>query len=70
MFKITDEWIAQHATNGTVGWTAKQLRSIGVKFPPPAGWRRGAVGKTITDEQRSKFETINKKASRRIEAAK
>ena len=70
MFKITDEWIAEFSTNGTVGWTAKQLRAIGAKYPPRAGWRLAAVGRAISDRQRETFETVNRKAKRRIEAAK
>lgn len=70
MFEITNEWIAQYATNGTVGWTAKQLRSIGAKYPPRAGWRLAAVGWVISDQQRETFESVNRKAKRRIEAAK
>lgn len=55
-FKVTDEWIARHASKGG-GWTAKQMACLGLAWPPRKGWREAVAGKLITQEQRMGFET-------------
>ncbi|MFL9998260.1 hypothetical protein PQR34_43865 [Paraburkholderia sediminicola] len=54
-FVVTVEWIDEYATpNGA--WTQSQLDQIGVTWPPPRGWKRGAVGRVITVQQKAIFE--------------
>jgi hypothetical protein len=67
MFKITREWVHQYgigeevAPNGLkrAGWTAKQLKTIGVPWPPKKGWLTAKLDTYITDEQRQEFENLH-----------
>lgn len=53
--KITMTWIQNNKTkNG--GWTKIQLSAIGVSWPPPNGWIRTVIGKTIDEEAQAAFE--------------
>jgi len=52
---VTAEWLHAHGTRGA-GWTAEQLRAIGVTWPPRRGWIRQQEGREITDAQREAFE--------------
>ena len=55
IFVVTAEWIDEYATpNGA--WTASKLEQIGVTWPPPRGWKRGAVGRVIPTDQKAIFE--------------
>lgn len=55
MFAITAEWLELHAT-GPGGWTARQLATLGISWPPVKGWRSRLVGQVITAEQVAEFE--------------
>jgi hypothetical protein len=37
-------------------WTADQLAAIGISWPPKHGWKHSVIGKTITAEQKARFE--------------
>jgi hypothetical protein len=37
------------------GWTREQLAVLGVPWPPPAGWARDTLGKTITPALAAEF---------------
>jgi hypothetical protein len=56
-FLVTDRWLMNHSTNGSSGWTRKQLQALGVSWPPTAGWKSGLIGKRITAAQRRDFES-------------
>lgn len=51
MIKVTEEFIHQ-GKSGPGGWCAAQLRLIGVKWPPQAGWIATTAERNIelTDE--------------------
>ena len=57
MFHITTRWLRQNSTGMFGGgYTKTQLASIGVGWPPPAGWLYALEGSQITDEQKVEFE--------------
>jgi hypothetical protein len=58
MFKVTFEWISRHAT-AAGGYSAAQLRVIGVRWPPKQGWKQRAVGRLITEAERELFESYS-----------
>lgn len=61
--KITDEFIKQ-GMSGNGGWNKPQLESLGVSWPPKAGWKRRLVGKEISQEQADNFLRLrNRKSS-------
>jgi len=65
-FYITNTWIAAHASLDGRGWTAGQLRVLGVPWPPPKGWRRKLIGTAISDEARIGFEAIGRERRTRL----
>jgi hypothetical protein len=38
------------------GWTADQLRCLGIEWPPARGWKFRVIGKTISDDAKARFE--------------
>ena len=54
MLTVSDEWLMRHSRAGA--WTADQLQCLNVRWPPPRGWKRDAVGRIITDTQKRRFE--------------
>ena len=52
---ITKEWIHAHK-NGPGGWTAKQLKALGLKWPPKPGWIDRLHHGNITEECARMFE--------------
>lgn len=63
-FKITKEWIDRNKTTAG-GWTAAQLSSLGVSWPPKKRWQKKLIGKSITLEQKNLFETSATVSKRR-----
>jgi hypothetical protein len=55
LMKITREWIKEHSTPKG-GWTADQLKCLGVSWPPQHGWLQSLIGKEIDAETADKFE--------------
>jgi hypothetical protein len=55
MFVVTHAWLMQHQSRRDA-WTADQLRCIGIEWPPARGWKHRAIGKTISDQQKARFE--------------
>jgi hypothetical protein len=55
MFVITHQWLMNHQSRRN-SWTADQLLSIGIQWPPPRGWMHRVIGKTITEDARARFE--------------
>jgi len=51
MFVVTDAWLMAHSA-----WTRDQFSCIGISWPPPRGWKFDVIGKTITDQQKTRFE--------------
>src|SRR5262245_53377314 len=60
-FVVTEEWLRRWATDGHVGWPAKQLAAIGVSWPPRKGWLQSLIGVAIPDEMRQNFERLSKR---------
>jgi len=52
---VTEEWLRTNM-NGGIGVTAKQVKALGISYPPKKGWLRNLIGKEITDEQARAFE--------------
>ena len=52
---VTEEYLLAHSTE-KIGWTADQLRSIGISWPPKKGWKKEVIGTEITETQRVRFE--------------
>lgn len=52
---ITKEWIHAHKT-GPGGWTARQIRALGLKWPPKPGWIDRLHHGEISEENALLFE--------------
>ncbi len=57
LFTITAEWIEAHATEKG-GWKRRQLKQIGVPWPPPKGWKDEASGRQVGECERRVFESF------------
>jgi len=57
LFTVTHAWINQFKTPAGA-WKAKQLRAIGVPWPPRAGWPERVEGTQITQVNRRLFESF------------
>ena len=56
-FIVTRRWIEAHKTkNG--GWKARQLKQLGIEWPPSKGWIDQAVGRQIEEFERVVFESF------------
>lgn len=55
-FTITKEWLLKHKTKRG-GYTKVQIKSLGLKYPLTKGWQGSLIGRQITREQASNFET-------------
>ena len=42
------------------GYTARQLRAVGVPWPPPRGWKKKLIGKEVTEYQYQQFRFSGK----------
>ena len=69
VFWITEAWLRSHSANGDIGWTAGQLRVLGVTWPPRRGWMRALVGCGIEQAQKDAFEAIGKAHREKREVA-
>jgi hypothetical protein len=55
VFKITNNWLKEHATqNG--GYTRDQLELLGLEYPPHKGWKKDMIDLSITDSTKLDFE--------------
>ena len=63
---ITESWLRGNM-NGGIGVTAKQLRALGLSWPPQKGWLKGILGKDITEKQKTAFEKGKKTDSKNVE---
>ena len=52
---ITAAWIHQFATDRH-GWTAAQIRALGLRYPQTVGWIYDLDGTEISDEAAREFE--------------
>jgi len=62
-YTVTREWLNQHRTPRG-GWTAAQLRLLGVPWPPVRGWVATVIGQPLTVETREAFERVSKRGDR------
>lgn len=53
---VTRDFIENNRTEKG-GFTKRQLEILGVRWPPPAGWNRKAVGMELSPEQAEEFCT-------------
>lgn len=58
-FVITKEWIEANASSAG-GWSKRQLKAIGVYWPPATGWKLRSIGKRITEANKAIFEEKKK----------
>lgn len=56
-FVVTERWMASHKTSKG-GYTREQLAQIGVGWPPPPGWKKMVIGRTIPSEAARAFERL------------
>lgn len=61
--QVTDEWLKRCRT-ASGGYTAEQLRMLGVAWPPRRGWKRQVIGRRLDDRTVERFEAIGKGVSR------
>ena len=59
-FQVTNRWIHDFVATPPAGWKAKQLKTIGVPWPPPNGWAKALDGSMITQEARRAFESFHR----------
>jgi hypothetical protein len=54
---ITQQWL--DAYRGPSGaHSPRQLDVLGFAWPPPAGWMAAAIGRTLSDYERRRFEQL------------
>lgn len=65
MIEITSKWLHDNSTRGG-GWTAKQLRVLGVQWPPRRGWLADLIGQRMTPAQKADFEAHHQNQQARL----
>ena len=58
MFTVTKDWLHRYPHKPPAGWTAKQLRLLGIAWPPKKGWIEEIEGKQILDRVAREFESL------------
>jgi hypothetical protein len=66
MFVITDAWLMKHSR--AAARTRDQFNVLHIPWPPPRGWKWRVIGKTITDQQKARFEMAMRSKQARAEA--
>ena len=56
MFEVTEKWIESCKTSNG-GFTRIQVESLGFGWPPVKGWKKKAVGKMISLDDKKIFES-------------
>lgn len=57
---ITEQVLKQaESINGA--WSRKQLETIGIKWPPPKGWKKRIIGTEIQDSKIKKLLLLKNK---------
>lgn len=64
MTTLTAEKI-EAAGNSGIGFTAKQLAVLGVRWPPSKGWKSSLIGTQVPQERYEKFLSLRKKRKER-----
>ena len=54
---ITDELI-EAGKSAAGGWTKKQLRLIGQKWPPPLEWKNKVIGRKVDKRKADEFVAL------------
>ncbi len=62
-FVVTKEWLLMYTTNGG-SWNAKQLACLCIDWPPRKGWINRAVGTTILNSVKERFESLAREPSK------
>jgi hypothetical protein len=52
--RVTEDFLLA-ARSARGGWTSEQLRILGVDWPPVKGWKRLAIGRTLTAQEARDF---------------
>ncbi len=61
MLTLTSKMLHDASTKGYHGFNAKQLKVIGLKWPPKKGWLKSLVGTQMFASQYRKFVEAGKK---------
>ena len=61
MLTLTSKMLHDASTKGYHGFNAKQLKVIGLKWPPKKGWLKSLVGTQMLASQYRKFVEAGKK---------
>lgn len=72
-FIVTIEWLQQHCIKSGWGYTVTldQARQLGEENHLEPGWLKRAIGKTITIEQKERFEQrLSSKQVRKLDKSK
>ena len=51
---ITDEWLINLAPTG--GYNKKQLKILGIEWPPQKGWKNKVIGNDFCEEKVKEFK--------------
>lgn len=54
--------------SGNGGWNAKQLRLLGLNWPPRQGWMALSVGLLLTQEEADEFVRLKGKTKKKCKA--
>ena len=55
MFTVSRKWIHDNTTKGG-SWNAKQLRCLGIAWPPVKNWQQRIAGLELSIELKERFE--------------
>lgn len=61
LITLTSKMLHDASTKGYHGFNAKQLKVIGLKWPPKKGWLKSLVGTQMLASQYRKFVAAGKK---------
>jgi hypothetical protein len=61
MLTLTSKMLHDASTKGYHGFNAKQLKVIGLKWPPRKGWLKSLIGTQMLASQYLKFVAAGKK---------
>lgn len=59
MFRVTSKWIHRYPHKPPAGWTARQLKLLGVSWPPQKGWLSQLEGTEISEDDAREFERLS-----------
>lgn len=55
---VTEHWLRKYA-RPPAGWSAQQIRALGLRYPLRKGWIDKIVGKKVSDAAKARFEALH-----------